>query len=561
MQPPATPAAPPSWRFGFGRADISVYEPGMTMMGWGVTDNRAHGVAAPLLARAAVLAAHDEGPPFVFVVIDTMMVTEALRLGALAALAEAGLPAPPHAFILAATHTHSGPSGFAHHLWTNLSAPGFSPRVFDGLVRGIVAAVRAAFAALAPGHLALSVDRVPLADGTAFNRSWFAYNRNPEVTPVTRARRDEATDRLVTVLRCHPPGGRLVGLLQWFGLHATTVHSNHTALHPDYKGLAALALEAAGLHVVLAQECCGDVTPNHRKDRRRGYEVGSDDNDLESAACVAASQERHTRRLAPDLPAAGAAPELLSGPLQMALRHVDFSRAHVHPDFSPDGRAHRTSPALLGLAMAEGTAEGPGPLRPVRALNRVLAALRRRAGLDPKVPFIELGKGRDGRLFGSVPLTRTPPVDPLFRWVRDGVREGRVPEGPWVPDVLPIQLVRLGRFAILAIPFETTTVAGRRLRALVAASVPGVEHVVVSTYAGAYVGYLTTFEEYAVQHYEAAYNVFGPHTLGALMTAVRDLAGQLGVVHEVGPAPRPIDLATLEPLFFREPWPAARTGR
>ncbi len=560
MRPPATTSSP-AWRFGFGRADITVYEPGMTMMGWGMTENRALGVAAPLHARAAVLGPVGTATPFVFVVIDTMMVTEGLRLGALAALAAAGLVVSPHTFVLAATHTHSGPSGFAHHLWTNLSAPGFSPRVFDGLVRGIVAAVRDAFAALAPGHLALGVDRVPLADGTAFNRSWFAYNRNPEVTPVTRARRDEATDRLLTVLRCHAPDGRLVGLLQWFGLHATTVHSNHTALHPDYKGLAALALEAAGLHVVLAQECCGDVTPNHRRDRRRGYDVGPSDDDLESAAHVAASQERHTRRLAPDLPAPEASPERLSGPLQMAIRHVDFSRAHVHPDFSPDGRAQRTRPALLGLAMAEGTAEGPGPLRPARALNRALAALRRRAGLDPKVPFLELSLGRDGRLFGRVPLTRTPPVDPLFRWVRDGIREGRVPPGSWVPQVLPIQLIRLGRFAILAIPFETTTVAGRRLRALVADSLPGVDHVVVSTYAGAYVGYLTTFEEYAIQHYEAAYNVFGPHTLGALMTAVRDICAQLGVVEEVGPAPAPVDVSTLEPLLFREPWPSPRARR
>ena len=36
---------------------------------------------------------------------------------------------------------------------------------------------------------------------------------------------------------------------------------------------------------------------------------------------------------------------------------------------------------------------------------------------------------------------------------------------PWTPEVLPLQVVTLGNLALVAVPFEMTTMAGRRLRA------------------------------------------------------------------------------------------------
>jgi neutral ceramidase len=80
--------------------------------------------------------------------------------------------------------------------------------------------------------------------------------------------------------------------------------------------------------------------------------------------------------------------------------------------------------------------------------------------------------------------------------------------------------------------------------------------VVVTTYASAYVGYLTTFEEYQVQHYEAGYTLFGAHSLGALRTEVQALAAQLGQTPEAGVFPPPVDTAPLEKLRFVGPWTA-----
>ncbi|MCC6624738.1 MAG: neutral/alkaline non-lysosomal ceramidase N-terminal domain-containing protein [Deltaproteobacteria bacterium] len=533
---------------GYGKHDISVWEPEMTMMGWGMRYNRVRGVGVPLHARAMVLHDPGAGTKVAFVAIETLLVTQGLWWAVLDALADDGFAA--HEVILVATHTHSGPSGFGHHFWTNFNAPGFSTRVFDGLRDGIVSAVRAAWRARRPGTVGLARTTVPLGEGVAFNRSWFAYNRNVDVTPVSEARRDEATDRTLTILRTRDADGRLTGLVHWFAVHGTTVHADNVLLHPDHKGLAALTLEADGLGVVFAQECCGDVSPNYRWDRRRGHTIGRFDDDLASAAWVADVQVRHARDLlaAPEVP--------LTGRLEVATRFVDFARAPADGRFTLDGRAARTTPPRLGLSMAEGTAEGPGPLRRARALTRGLARIVKALSDDPKVPFLDLARGKDGRLAGLVPIERTPPLDPIFTWVRDAVRAGGVHAGPWVPEIVPIHLVRLGAFALLALPFETTTVAGRRLRTTVMDALPGVTHVVVSPYASAYVGYLTTFEEYQVQHYEAGYTLFGPHSLAAVRTAVSALAAQLGAgeTTSVGPLPPRVDTGPLERIAYRGPW-------
>lgn len=539
------------YRFGFGRRDISCFEPGSTMMGWGVRSHRALEVAVPLHARAFVLddspgGGGGRGARFAYVTIETLVVTQGLWWGVLEALAaRPELGVGPDNLVIAATHTHCGPSGFGHHFWTNLSTPGFSHAVYDGLRDGIVGAIADACAGLVEGRVTVARAVVPLAEGVAFNRSWFAYNKNPDVVPVSEARRDEATDRALTVLRCRDLAGRLVGVATWIGIHGTAVHSQHNALHPDHKGLAALALEADGLGAVFAQECCGDVSPNYRWDARRGHTVGRYDDDLASSAHVADAQVRAALAADREVP--------LSGPLEVAVRFVDFARAEAPAHLNRDRRPHTTTRALIGLSMAEGTAEGPGPLRDVRALNRALARLFALTG-DAKIPFLDLARGNAGRLAGILPLRFTPPFDPVFAWVRDAVRRDAIHEGPWVPHVVPLHLVRVGPFAMTALPFESTTVSGRRMRQTVEAALPGVTHSVVSTYANAYVGYLTTFEEYQVQHYEAGYTLFGPHSLAAVRGELEALAAQLGRSARSGDLPPRVDLSRLERTVFSGPW-------
>jgi Neutral/alkaline non-lysosomal ceramidase, N-terminal len=80
-----------------------------------------------------------------------------------------------------------------------------------------------------------------------------------------------------------------------------------------------------------------------------------------------------------------------------------------------------------------------------------------------------------------------------------------------VPQVLPVALMRIGSIAVLGIPGELTTTAGRRLRTTVldVMSGSGVRHVALGTYANEYAQYITTLEEYSSQQYEGASTLFG----------------------------------------------------
>jgi neutral ceramidase len=95
------------------------------------------------------------------------------------------------------------------------------------------------------------------------------------------------------------------------------------------------------------------------------------------------------------------------------------------------------------------------------------------------------------------------------------------------------------------LPFESTTMAGRRLAGSVrdALAPAGVRHVVIAGLANAYSGYVTTREEYAAQHYEGASTHFGPWTLAAYQREFVRLAAALRDGLSVPPGPTPRDLS------------------
>lgn len=94
---------------------------------------------------------------------------------------------------------------------------------------------------------------------------------------------------------------------------------------------------------------------------------------------------------------------------------------------------------------------------------------------------------------------------------------------PWAPEVLPIQILKLGQLVMLVVPTEMTTMAGRRLRQhirsrMMAEGLVGKDAVVVIAGLGnSYASYTTTFEEYQIQRYEGASTIYGPHQLNALI--------------------------------------------
>ncbi|MCX4244758.1 neutral/alkaline non-lysosomal ceramidase N-terminal domain-containing protein [Paraliomyxa miuraensis] len=552
---------------GVAKTDITTYEPALGMMGWGMLHNVVESVATPLHARAFALVepSPPRARPLVLVCCDLAFISLALRRRVLDRLAErmpeAGLG---HAeVVLMATHTHSGPGGFTHYPFYNITIPGFCASVLEGLAQGIATAIEQAYRGRRPGQVRYAEGAFEPDVPVAWNRSIEAYNRNPEVVPVGPGQRAVAIDRTMRLLRFDDADGRPLGSINWFGVHGTNVHSDNTALHFDNKGYAAQELERAmarrghgGYVAAFAQGSTGDVTPNDRRHPGRPFMRGRHPDDDDSARF----NGRLQATLALELVDAAERATPLAPRLMAAHAFEDFSCIDVDPRFAGGRTGLRTAPAEIGMAMFFGTEEGPGLPRSLRSLQGVVMRARERwrrlrppetfaehaATQAEKIPWVESGRRR---ILGMARLRRLPlpwRAHPALRLVR-ALDEDEPDAKPWTPAVLPVHVAMIGAVAIAAAPAEITTVAGRRIRATVAEALAarGVTHTVLCGHANAYSGYVTTPEEYELQDYEGASTHFGKWTLPAYQTVFDRVARRLG-------EPAPVGEPVLEPPRFSE---------
>lgn len=527
------------FRAGAARQTLPAPDPRSEMLGWGVPDGRCETVHTPLQVRALVLTDEQDRSPLVFVVHELCMVAQAVREAVLTTLQA---EAPDADFtetrlLLGANHTHAGPGGYTHDLFYTLTNPGFDRVWFDALVASTVQAILDAWARRAPAELHLGRATHHASDQLARNRSLHAYARNRTAAPPV------VLDKSVLTIR-HTDGTPLASL-DWWGVHGTCVHSDQKSVHPDNKGMAARALEAHAADqwgapdfvALYFQGAAGDISPNTRYDRARGRVVGE-------LACDFAHAERHGR-----IQAAGTRQAWdrlgtpLTGRLDAAFTYLDFDGLPVDPDLA-DGRARRTAHGLVGMAFLQGTEEGPGPLLRLRHLgswaSRMLKPVHGSHG--GKLPFCEVGRGRRGKAFGLLRMSppAVPGLDPVVAVVSRLTETGGLGDAPWIANRQPVQILRIGSLAIVAVAGEATTHAGRLLAdtARRALEGTGVEQVVVCGYANAFCGYITTAPEYAVQAYEGGHTIFGPWTLAGWRTGVRRMGQRL----LQPPAERSVDL-------------------
>jgi putrescine aminotransferase len=158
-----------TYRAGFAKGDLTCFERGTGMFGWCQPYNVALEVAVPLEVRAGVVedAARRR---FLLAVCDLGFISTALRREVERRCLARGLIDTPSALMLAATHTHSGPTGYAEHLLYALSAPGYFPLLVQALAERVVDALARAHDALEPARLRVGVEPVPLDEPVAFNR-------------------------------------------------------------------------------------------------------------------------------------------------------------------------------------------------------------------------------------------------------------------------------------------------------------------------------------------------------------------------------------------------------
>jgi len=513
---------------GTGVYDITGPAAQVLMGGYVNLTQRTAGIHQRLRSRAFIVASPCNGKRVVFVSADQGMLFQAIKQAVVRKLrAELGEDYSDENVLLSATHTHAGPTGLSHYELYNLTfAPlpfvdqsrstlaGFVPQNFDIVVNGITESIARAHRNLAPGRILLGTGDLP---GVGFNRSPLAYALNPEAE---RAGRPDVDERM-TLLRLEEKDGeawRPVGVINWFALHPTSMSRDNPLISGDNKGYASYLFERElgtdyrapkTFVAAFAQSNEGDVTPNtYEADGRRTLD------DFTATEQSGRKQYEFARKLFEDATQGRA----LSSVVDYRHTYVRMDDVTVKPEWT-DGQKRSTCFAALGLSMGAGAEDGRSDLL--------------KEGLDC---------GDKDSVEASILCTVGGCRPPCHVEKPVALRMGdRNP--PWSPNVLPVQIVRLGNLALVGVPFEMTTMAGRRLRQTVAERLApaGVEEVVIAGLANAYSGYLATREEYARQDYEGASTHFGPWTLAALQQEAAEVADALRTGASVPSGPEPED--------------------
>lgn len=525
---------PVSYNVGTGIGEVTDPAVGLPLQGMADKNQIATGVESPLYARAFVVAQASSAAACVaLIVADIWAGTRRVKDGVLKLLAATheGLYTEANV-LLAGTHTHSAPGGFSGMLLYDFdfSRGGCDDATVRCIVDGCVRAVEMAHSNLAPGRV--YVNRGDVAD-CGRNRSAPAYLCNPQAE---RDRWGADTDRemlLLKFVKVDERGReRPVGALNWYAIHPTDRGQRNTLVCGDNKGYASALFEEQmdgdrrmpeTFVAAFANANCGDVSGN--------VELGR----IPDGVHDRAQMQKHGRQqfeVAERL--YRAATEEVTGPIEHRHTRVDLS------NLTTGAGVARTWPAALGISFAAGSSEDSVPVPDLGIREGITAAHMTEA--DALITGVA-GLGLSA-IFGVSVVDQATAV---------AEREGQLPkpvvlmpgieQPPDVPQILPVQLLRVGTVAVLGIPGELTTMAGRRLRTTVldAISGTGVKHVALGTYANEYSQYVTTPEEYSSQQYEGASTLFGPHTLAAYQLVATRLATAIaqGRPSAPGPAPTP----------------------
>ena len=206
--------------------------------------NPSEGVHDPLMVRALEL--ESGSTRIIWVAVDLVGIDPSLVGELRGRLAQSGQA--PSALIVSASHTHSGPGGFAHSalfgfVATDRLSDGVRERILEGLVRAAQAA---------HGR------RVPALVGTG----------RAEVTGIVKSRLKAPLDPELSVLKVVSRDGRPVAVVWNYAIHGTALGRGNALISGDLMGEASArierALEAPALFV---NGAVGDVSP-----ARRGWE-------------------------------------------------------------------------------------------------------------------------------------------------------------------------------------------------------------------------------------------------------------------------------------------------
>jgi neutral ceramidase len=535
------------YRVGVGRADCTGPAAEIAFMGYGKSSQKGCGIHLRQFSRAFIF---DDGTKrAVFVSVDAGMMAHGVHYAVLAQLRKLYQDTyTQENVILSGTHTHNAPGGYLMYFLYDIPTLGFVRQTFDALVAGITRSIVRAHENMLEAEIFLSSGELLEAN---INRSPTAYLLNPEEE---RDKYPYNVDKEMVQLKIVESVNRtLIGAINWFAVHPTSMNYTSCFISSDNVGYAALLLEkhlnknsltGKGRFVgAFASTNLGDVSPNTRGPRcvttGKECDLVSSTCDGQAKYCVAAGPGKDmfesTQIIATklsnkaktllDTPDA----KKLTGPVNYVQQFVDMpeERASINLPNGTVLQVHGCRPAM-GYSFAAGTTDGYGEFNFAQGT---------------KSSSIYWNTVRD-LLF---PPTKED-IDchhpkPIL------INSGRISTPwEWQPSIVSVQLIRLGEVILIAVPGEFTTMSGRRLRkavteAAVESGGPAGTKAIVTGLSNVYTSYITTFEEYQIQRYEGASTIYGPHTLALYLKRYKDLTKALLQGERPDSGPTPPDLS------------------
>lgn len=541
---------------GAGKYDITGDLWGQTMGGYAVSKQKTKGILDRLYSRAFYFEDPNTGNALVYVSVDNWSVSLAVREAVIAVLQRGSYRLNDGRLVvfkgkngvslfnqanvmIAATHTHAGFAGFDDHTMYNISAGGQNRRVFDLFVDGVVHSVALAYANRESAVLSMVKGDLAGSYNVSHNRSMGAHLNNrsdlrSDLTLTEWEKMDDYeqfaekfkaayTDKEMTLLKLTAADdGRDIGCIAWFGVHPCGISAANRLVSGDTKGRASLMVEnfmnsgnESSDDFVCAQPQTnlgdvGEIRVCYKKNLF-GYSTEEEYTNVMLTASLLAA--RTLELYAED------GTLIKNDGVGAAVNYINF--AHVDIDeayqYHPETYATRTAPAAVGYSAAIGS-----------EVHQTGLPLKEGMTLDtPPSCLIRFAQGL------LKPLRDTDTKYDLARilYVTDELQELQKPKRivmvpsralpEWVPQILPVQLYKIGGFYLAAAPFETTTVSGRRIRrnlesVLEKEGLP-YQAVVYNGNTNAYASYMTTPEEYEKQHYEGGFTLFGINQHPAVM--------------------------------------------
>ncbi|KAF4987540.1 hypothetical protein FGRMN_10292 [Fusarium graminum] len=531
---------------GVGKADITGPVVELNLMGYAELSQKGTGLRQRIYSRAFIVVNPDKSSErFAYLVLDTQSGDTAVRRGILEGIAALGSEYASYTadnVAITGTHSHSGPAGWNNYLMPQISALGFNQQSYQAVVDGAVLSVKRAHEKLAKGRLKVGKIRVEDAN---INRSLYAYQQNP------KSERDEYKDEVdkeLTMLSfTREEDKKVTGVLTWHSVHGTSLYINNTLVAGDNKGVSAYLLEQAvrgtkgaaeDFVAGFSQAAVADTTPNVEgawcedgsgeqcdfKESMCGGKIetchgrgpfwGLNDGGMKSCWEIGQRVFKQADKLYHQMQSQGDG-IAVSG--KSVLGYHSFHNMSGFTFNLPNGSTAKTCSAAFGYAFAAGTTDGPG--------------------------YFDFKQGDSG----------SPDASPLWgivsKFLRNPTKEQVACQSPkpilidageitlpyaWTPNIVDIQMLRVGNFFIIVSAPELTTMSSRRWRKSISneiedrGSLNGKDPIVVAGGPGnTYAHYVTTPEEYDAQRYEGGSTVHGRHSLDAYINLTSTYLGYL----------------------------------